>query len=163
MEEGQTTQWPKEKGQNDKQRSTKHTHKAKDNGRVSSSCSTSGTCRVYLFTNPVISHVADKANLFAPTYPVEIICCCPPLSHISPISILIYDHNPPSVKTVGCSLFRAQVSTFVYSLITGRIVGYITFICVWEWIIGRDAKYIVAISFIGRIRQTCSPLPTQWR
>ena len=56
MEDGQTTQWPKEKGQNDKQRSTKHTHKAKDNRRVSSSCSTSGACRVYLVTNPVISH-----------------------------------------------------------------------------------------------------------
>jgi hypothetical protein len=30
IEEGQTTQWPKEKGQKDKQRSTKHTHKIKD-------------------------------------------------------------------------------------------------------------------------------------
>jgi hypothetical protein len=30
MEEEQTTQWPKEKGQEDKQRSTKHTHKTKD-------------------------------------------------------------------------------------------------------------------------------------
>ena len=29
-EEEQTTQWPKEKGQKDKQRSTKHTHKTKD-------------------------------------------------------------------------------------------------------------------------------------
>ena len=28
--EEQTTQWPKEKGQKDKQRSTKHTHKTKD-------------------------------------------------------------------------------------------------------------------------------------
>jgi len=28
--EGQTTQWPKEKGQKDKQRSTKYTHKTKD-------------------------------------------------------------------------------------------------------------------------------------
>jgi hypothetical protein len=26
----QTTQWPKERGQKDKQRSTKHTHKTKD-------------------------------------------------------------------------------------------------------------------------------------
>jgi hypothetical protein len=31
-EEEQTTQWPKEKGQKDKQRSTKHTHKT--NARV---------------------------------------------------------------------------------------------------------------------------------
>ena len=30
IEEGQTTQWPKEKVQKDKQRSTKHTHKTKD-------------------------------------------------------------------------------------------------------------------------------------
>ena len=30
IEEEQTAQWPKEKVQKDKQRSTKHTHKAKD-------------------------------------------------------------------------------------------------------------------------------------
>jgi hypothetical protein len=30
IEEEQTTQWPKEKVQNDKQRSTKHTHKTKE-------------------------------------------------------------------------------------------------------------------------------------
>ena len=30
MEEEQTTQWPKEKAQKDKQRSTKRTHKTKD-------------------------------------------------------------------------------------------------------------------------------------
>jgi hypothetical protein len=29
-EEEQTTQWPKEKGNKDKQRSTKHTHTTKD-------------------------------------------------------------------------------------------------------------------------------------
>jgi hypothetical protein len=54
--EGQKTQWLKEKGEKDKQRSTKHTHKAKDqvawipqkpgevrySGRISRSCSTSG-------------------------------------------------------------------------------------------------------------------------
>ena len=69
--EEQTTQWPKEKVQKNKQRSTKHTHKTKDrvtqttlktggelmcSGRISSSCSTSGTRRVNLVTNPVISH-----------------------------------------------------------------------------------------------------------
>jgi hypothetical protein len=68
IEDGQTTQWPKEKVQKDKQRSTKHTHKTKDrvtrtplkiggelrcSWRVSSSCSTSGTRRVNLVTNPV--------------------------------------------------------------------------------------------------------------
>jgi hypothetical protein len=70
IKEEQTTQWSKEKVQKDKQRSTKHTYKTKDrvtqtpvktggelrcSGRVSSSCSTSGTRRVNLVTNPVIS------------------------------------------------------------------------------------------------------------
>ena len=70
IEEEQTTQWPKEKAQKDKQRSTKHTYKTKErvtgtplktggerrcSGRVGSSCSTSGTRRVNLVTNPVIS------------------------------------------------------------------------------------------------------------
>ena len=71
IKEEQTTQWPKEKIQKDKQRSTKHTHTTKDrvtrtplkiggelrcSGRMSSSCSTSDTRRVNLVTNPVISH-----------------------------------------------------------------------------------------------------------
>ena len=58
IEEEQTTQWPQEEVQEDKQRSTKHTYKTKDrvirtplqtggelrcSGRVSSSCSTSDT------------------------------------------------------------------------------------------------------------------------
>jgi hypothetical protein len=70
--EEQTTQWPKEKVQKDKQRSTKHTYKTKIrvtrtplktgddlkcSGRVGSSCSTSDTRRVNLVTNPVISHL----------------------------------------------------------------------------------------------------------
>jgi len=69
IEEEQTTQWPKEKVQKNKQRSTKHTYKTKDrvtrtslntggelrcSGRVGSACSTSDTCRVNLVTNPVI-------------------------------------------------------------------------------------------------------------
>jgi hypothetical protein len=69
IEEEQTTQWPKVKVQKDKQRSTTHTYKTKDrvtrtplktggelrcSGRVSSSCSTSGTRCVNLDTNPVI-------------------------------------------------------------------------------------------------------------
>jgi hypothetical protein len=66
IEEEQTTQWIKEKVKKDKQRSTKHTHKTNDRvtrtpqklgvytGRVSSSCSTSGTRRVNQVTNPVI-------------------------------------------------------------------------------------------------------------
>ena len=66
IEEEQTTQWPKERVQRNKQRSTKHTHKTKDgetrtpfktggelmcSGRVSSSCSTSDNRRVNLVTN----------------------------------------------------------------------------------------------------------------
>ena len=75
IEEEQTTQWPKEKVQKDKQRSTKHTHKAKDrvtrtplkiggelrsSERVGSSCSTNDTRHVNLVTNPVISHARGK-------------------------------------------------------------------------------------------------------
>jgi hypothetical protein len=60
------TQWPKEKGQKDKQRSTKHTHKTEDRvtrtplrtggelwcyGKVSSTSCTSDTRRVNIFTN----------------------------------------------------------------------------------------------------------------
>ena len=75
MEEEHTTQWPKEKLQNDKQRSTKHAYTTKDRltrtpvktggelrrfGRVSSSCSTSDTRRVNLDTNPVISYQRGK-------------------------------------------------------------------------------------------------------
>jgi hypothetical protein len=75
IEEEQTTQWPREKVQKDKQRSTKHTYKTKDrvtrtplktggelrcSRKVSSSCSTSGTSRVNLVTNPVISREWGK-------------------------------------------------------------------------------------------------------
>ena len=57
IEEKQTTQWPKDKVQKDKQRSTKHTHKTKDRvtrtplktGGELSSCSTR---RGNLITNP---------------------------------------------------------------------------------------------------------------
>jgi hypothetical protein len=73
--EEQSTQWPKEKVQKDKQRSTKHTYKTKDrvtrtplksggelrcSGRVISSCSTSDTRRVNLVTNLVISREWGK-------------------------------------------------------------------------------------------------------
>ena len=75
IEEEQTAQWPKEKVQKGKQRSTKHTYITKDrvtrtplktggelrcSGRVSSSCSTSDTARVNLVTSPVISHERGK-------------------------------------------------------------------------------------------------------
>ena len=71
IEVEQTMQCPKEKVQKDKQQSTKHTYKAKDrvsrtplktggelrfSGRVSSSCSTSGTRRV----NLVSSYAPEK-------------------------------------------------------------------------------------------------------
>ena len=70
IEEEQTTQWPKEKVQKNKQRSTKHTYKTKDrvirtllksggelscSGRVGSSYSIRDTRRVNLVTNPVYS------------------------------------------------------------------------------------------------------------
>ena len=75
IEEEQTIQWPNEKGQKDNQRSTKHTYKTKDrvtrtalktggelrcSGRVGSSCSTSGTRRVNLVTNPVMNREWGK-------------------------------------------------------------------------------------------------------
>ena len=81
IEEEQTTQWPNEKEQKDKQRSTKHTHKTKDrvtgtplktggeikcSGRVSSSCSISDTRRVNLATNPVIFIIKFKVLLEVP-------------------------------------------------------------------------------------------------
>jgi hypothetical protein len=77
IEEEQTTQWPSGKGQKDKQRSTKHTYKTTDrvtrtplkiggelrcSGMVSSSCYTSGTRRVNLVTNPVISQYIFKTG-----------------------------------------------------------------------------------------------------
>jgi len=75
IEDEQTTQCPKEKVQTNKQRSTNHTHNTKDrvtrislktwcefrcSRRVSSSCSTSGTRRVNLVTNPVTSYEWGK-------------------------------------------------------------------------------------------------------
>ena len=63
IEEEQTIQWQKEKVKKDKQRSTKHTYKAKNrvtrtplktrgerrcSGRVGKSCSTSDTCRWWI-------------------------------------------------------------------------------------------------------------------
>ncbi len=69
IEEVQTTQWPKEKVQKDKQRSTKHTYKAKDrvtrtplktgdelrcSGSVNSSCSTSDNRRVNLVNSCLV-------------------------------------------------------------------------------------------------------------
>jgi hypothetical protein len=71
IEEEQTTKRPKKKHKRANNDSTKHTHKTKDritraplktggelrcSGRVSSSCSTSGTHRVHLVTHPMISH-----------------------------------------------------------------------------------------------------------
>ena len=51
--EGQTTQWPNKKENRDKQRYTKHTHKAKDrvhrcSGKVSNSCSTSVILKLWI-------------------------------------------------------------------------------------------------------------------
>ena len=82
IEEKQATQWPKEKAQRGRQRSTKHTHKAKNrvtrtplntggelrcSGRISSSCSASETRRVNLATNPVIGHEWGKDRVVLTT------------------------------------------------------------------------------------------------
>jgi len=87
IEKEKTTQWSKEQVQKNKQRYTKHTYKSKDritrtplktggelrwSRRVSSSCSTSGTRRVNLVTNPVIRHEwgkAREASTTSGTYP----------------------------------------------------------------------------------------------
>jgi hypothetical protein len=53
FEEEQTTQWPKEKVQKDKQRSTKHTHKTKDR-LTRTQLKTGGELRCSEYTNPVI-------------------------------------------------------------------------------------------------------------
>ena len=78
IEKEQTTQWPQEQVQKDKQRSTKHTYKTKDrvkriplktgdelmcSRRVSSFCSTSDTRRVNLVTHSVISHERGKESI----------------------------------------------------------------------------------------------------
>ena len=70
--EGQKTQRQKEKGQNDKQWSTNHIHKTKDRvtrpllktGRIRNSCSTSGTRRVNIVTNPLIIHFGRTVVFF---------------------------------------------------------------------------------------------------
>jgi hypothetical protein len=87
IKEEQTTQWPKEKVQKDKQRSAKHTYKSNDrvtrtplktggelrcSRRLSSTCSSSDTRHVNLVTNPAISREWGKdREVFATsgTYP----------------------------------------------------------------------------------------------
>ena len=79
------------KRKKDKQQSTKHTHKTKDrltrtqlktgselgcSGRVGISCSTSGTRRVNLVTNPVIDHEWGKDRevfMTSGTYPLSFV------------------------------------------------------------------------------------------
>jgi len=89
IEEEQTVQWPKEKVQKNKQRSTTHTHKTKDrvtrtrlktggelrcSERVSRSGSTSDTRRVNLVTNPVISHGFKPRSGQTKNYETGIFC-----------------------------------------------------------------------------------------
>ena len=77
--EEQTTQYPKQKVQKDKQQSTKHTHKTKDqvtltplktggeltcSRRVSSYSSTSCTSHVNLVTNSVTNHDWGKGSVY---------------------------------------------------------------------------------------------------
>jgi hypothetical protein len=78
IEEEQTTQWPNEKAQKDKQRSAKHAHKTKDrvtriplkiggeircSGRVSSYCSTGGTIVTCAHTPFMTSHYYNSILL----------------------------------------------------------------------------------------------------
>ena len=77
IENEQTTQWPKENVEKEKQRSTKHTYKTKYRvtwtplktreelrytGRVSSSCFTIDSRRFNLVANPVISHETTRIS-----------------------------------------------------------------------------------------------------
>jgi len=78
IEKEQTTQWPKEKVQSDKQQSPKHTHKTKDrvtriplktggdlrcSRRVSSSCSTSDMTYDVPMSDPRLGHAKHVAML----------------------------------------------------------------------------------------------------
>jgi hypothetical protein len=77
IEEGQTTQWPKEKVQKDKQRSTKHTYKTKDritrtppktggelrcSGRVSSSWESLFFIVLFVYINRVFFFEHTRQN-----------------------------------------------------------------------------------------------------
>jgi hypothetical protein len=60
IEEEQTTQWPKEKVQKDKQRSTKHTYKTKD--RVTRTPQKTG-CWYFMDLYFIIKSSQDKVEL----------------------------------------------------------------------------------------------------
>ena len=129
IEVEQTTQWPKEKRQKDKQRSTKHTHKIKDrvirttlknggelkcSGRVGSSCSTSGTRRVNLITNlvnfnvPFFSTSPTLSSLLTKFSP-SLSC---PLKKLSP------------TKTLSDSLLWVQITLYLISLEYAKMQSY---------------------------------------
>jgi hypothetical protein len=61
--EEQTTQWPKEKGQKDKQRSTKHTHKTKDQTPLKTNFS-SGIVYFLIRYNVKFRYLSEKALNF---------------------------------------------------------------------------------------------------
>jgi hypothetical protein len=125
IEERQTTQWLKEKEQKDKQRSTKHATNIKDrvtrnplksrgelvcSGRVSSSCSTSGTRRVNLVTNPVISHEwGQDREVFTTsgTYPCSLI-----IKWKKQYITLSYQYNNPIEKSL--KEFKSIPLTYKY-------------------------------------------------
>ena len=115
IEEEQTTQWPKEKVQKDKQRSTKHTYKNKDqvtrtplktgdelrcSRRVSSSCFTSGTRRVNLVANPVINREWGKDREVLTTSGTH------PWSFVKQIF-----HNGQPSHGGDCKIFEVMTST----------------------------------------------------
>jgi hypothetical protein len=119
IEEERTTQWSKEKGKI--KRPIKHTHKAKDrvirtslktggelhcSWRVDSSCPTSGTRRVNLVTNPMISHEWGKERkvlTISGTYPGGFF-----VTHI-PYSITV---NQVMVATVKLSKWWLQLNQY---------------------------------------------------
>ena len=123
IEEGQTTQRPKEKVQKYKQRSTKHTYKTKDrvtrtspktggelrcSGRVGSSCSTSATRRVNLVTNPVISREWGKDRevfMTSGTYPWSFVT-------------QIFHNAQPSHggDRYGTSVYQMTTDMFIYKI-----------------------------------------------
>jgi hypothetical protein len=136
IEEEQTTQW--QKAQKDKQRSTKHTYKTNDrviwtplktggelrcSGRVSSSCSTSGTRRVNLVTNPVINREWGKGRKVfttSGTYPWSFVTQIfhngqPSYSYLSEFEIHLKSH-------LGL-LFFFQVQRKILLKISGKWFG----------------------------------------
>ena len=119
MEEEQTTQWPKEKGQEDKQRSTKHTHKTKD--RVTRTplktggelmCSISGTRR-YLYCFPCFSMSASRFyGLVGYRYNNNTVCTFVNNSFIVRYSTKVYQTEPTNYNVLPLDGFGSVFTIF---------------------------------------------------